>query len=598
MKKNNYSDLEKKIIHKKYHKSRMIVLTLLIVIGSFMTVAYSANLSSILYAFGTVNLDVDEGNLEIISVTNSSSVNATNNGYNISVKDDSTLVVDFDIDYYRTGGSSTTSITYDVVIQNNSFKTYVLNNVNSTPTFTTGSSTVSYDMEGANVGTTVLKYGESVTVTLTFSLDSTVRNQHYIVDEVFEFEFSASSSSIALFAALNTSNITFGSLDDIKEVDVTVINNSEYNVTYNFYSENKNFEIVNSDGSSASQFTINSHTTENLTIYLKIAEQHLFVQNNNTIKFDMNTTSPLILTYDVGVISATVPTTGAQTIIGNKTVYDDATINFTQTSSTSGLFKNSTSGEITYFYRGNVNNNYVSFAGYTWRIIRIDKYGTRLILDSVIDQTAAWATTNVVDVSGATTEDEKLELAKNLLSYSNSNVKPVLDNWYNNNLSTYSDIIVTSIFCEDYSYQKLTSSGSYYLTYYFGSYVRNGPDSSGYTPEFICEGDNVVKNYLNIGLITGDEIAFAGALFNTDYTNYYLYNPNITNYWWSLSPSYYDTVLNTVGNLIVNGSNGKFHDWQNGSTIANSNAIRPVITLDTDRLSGGSGIVGDEYTFS
>ena len=26
------------------------------------------------------------------------------------------------------------------------------------------------------------------------------------------------------------------------------------------------------------------------------------------------------------------------------------------------------SGETIYFYRGNVNNNYVSFAGYTWRI--------------------------------------------------------------------------------------------------------------------------------------------------------------------------------------------------------------------------------------
>ena len=53
-----------------------------------------------------------------------------------------------------------------------------------------------------------------------------------------------------------------------------------------------------------------------------------------------------------------------------------------------------------------------------------------------------------------------------------------------------------------------------------------------------------------------------------------------------------------MGILVVNGSNGRFYDWQNGSTIANSNAIRPVITLDTDRLSGGDGTSSNPYTFT
>ena len=50
--------------------------------------------------------------------------------------------------------------------------------------------------------------------------------------------------------------------------------------------------------------------------------------------------------------------------------------------------------------------------------------------------------------------------------------------------------------------------------------------------------------------------------------------------------------------LIVNGSTGNFYDWPNGSTIENSMGIRPVITLDTDKLSGGSGTSSDKYTFS
>lgn len=592
MKTKGYSNLERELIHRKYHKNRMIVLTVFVIILLTMTVAYSANLSSILHILGYVNLDVEEGNLEITGVANSSSTNATNNGYTISVKDGSTvenytLVVDFDIDYYRSYGSSTMSITYDVVIQNNTYRTQLLNAVNNTTTFTSGSSTLSYTMIGANVGTTVLKPGESVTVSLVFSLNSSNRNTHYIVDESFEFEFLGNSNSLQIMSTLNTNSITFDDFTTIKEVEVYVINNSESDITYKFYSENSNFVIVNSDGSEATELFIASQTTEIVNIYLKVADNHLFVQNDVSVKLDLNTTSPLILTYDVGVLNVTVPTTGAQRIISTQTVYDDSTIDFTQTASQSGMFKNSTSGEITYFYRGNVSNNYVSFAGYTWRIIKIDKYGVRVILDSVIDETAAWADSNIVS---------NLNGAMNVLSYTNSSVKPVLDSWYATNLSSYSDIINTSLFCEDFSYQSLTSSGSGYTTYYFGSYIRNGPDSYSYTPEFVCDS-SFVREY-DVGLISGDELSFAGALFNSDLINYYLYNSNITSIWWSLSPSYYDTTLNTVGILIVDGSIGKFHDWQDGNTIANSNAIRPVITLDTDRLSGGSGVVGNEYTFS
>ena len=41
-----------------------------------------------------------------------------------------------------------------------------------------------------------------------------------------------------------------------------------------------------------------------------------------------------------------------------------------------------TDGKPTYYYRGSVENNYVKFAGYFWRIIRINSNGSiRMIYD-------------------------------------------------------------------------------------------------------------------------------------------------------------------------------------------------------------------------
>ena len=388
---------------------------------------------------------------------------------------------------------------------------------------------------------------------------------------------------------LNTSELNFSTFDDIKEVAFEVHNVSAQDITYNFKIDNNNFMVVDSNGGELSSFVVSAYTVDVSTFYLKVVDDHIFSDLSSIIDVTLVTTSPSILEYNLGSIDVSVPRDKVQDIIDDKTLYDDSTIDFTTTTLTSGLYKNSLNGDITYFYRGNVADNYVSFAGYIWRIIKIDRHGVRVILDSVIDTRSAWGT------NPGTNAD--LSNAINVVNYANSPVKTVVDDWYNANLSDYSAVIKPSLFCLDTSYQTMVSSGNYGVTvYYFGSYIRNGKDSDGYTPEFICDSQ-YTKEY-NIGLISGDEIAFAGGVFNTVNTNYYLYNSSINVNWWSLSPSYYDSSLGTVGMLLVNGNNGYFYDWPNGSTVENSYGIRPVITLDTDRISGGSGILGDEYIFS
>lgn len=592
MNKQSSLTLKDKLIHKRYLKNRLIIFSILVITLLSITVGYSANLSTVIYALGHVNLNVEEGKLEITNIENKNLINATNNGYNISynMPDDSTytLTTNFDIGFYRSGGSSSMYATYQILINNNSFKTWIFNEVNNNAVFTSANtSSISYALTGANPGTTILAPGESIIITVTFTLGNNNRNTQYTVNNQLELEFTTdNSTTLNLTSILKTRTTNFSTNDSLVKLNVYVLNDSNTEVTYNFSGNNNNFYFVNSDGNILEDFIIPANSSEEISIYLKIADNHIFIDTSEYINIELVTKSPVILTYDIGNVTITVPNSGSQEILKDKEILLDSSIDFTSISTTSGVFQNSTSGEITYFYRGNVVDNYVDFAGYTWRIIRIDKYGTRIILDSTIGS-SQWATSNTVS---------NLTEATSKLSFGNSLIKTKLDEWYNANLSNYRDIIKESLFCEDFSYQTMTSSGSNYTTYYFGSYIRNGKDSSGYTPEFVCEQE-YTKTY-NIGLISGDEVSFAGAKFETNNTNYYLYNPNISEIWWTISPSYYDTTLTTVGTLIINGSTGNFYDWQNGSTIANTNSIRPVITLDTDRLSGGNGNSGSPYVFS
>lgn len=586
---------EENAIHKTYKKRRLIVFIFFLFTLSFMTVGY-ASLNSILMVSGYVSLTGETGDLEIISVTQTGElVNGTSNGTNFYISDASTddevvLVAEFDMSFYRTMGSSNSSISYDVVIKNNSLTERKLSSVTSNPSFYNGDSTLNYSIDGITFLTTFIYPGDFVTVRLTFSLGEFERYTNYDVYEVFEFNFSSvTENDFMLNLSLNTNEVEFSSFDAIKEVFFEVQNISSQDVTYIIEINNNNFSVVDSNGNENPSFTVSAYTTNVSSFYLKIADNNIFSSLTDVVGVSLVTINPSILSYDLGDVSITVPRSNFLDIVENKTIIDDDIIDFTQVSSDSGLYKNEDSGDVTYFYRGNVDNNYVSFAGFTWRIIRIDKYGVRVILDDVIDTPSAWGTNPGVNAS--------LDSAISQILYYNSPVKTIVDNWYTDNLSSYDSTIKTTMFCLDTNYQTMISSGNAGVTvYYFGSYIRNGTDSTAYTPEFVCDSQ-YIKEY-NIGLISGDEVAFAGGVFNTSNTNYYLYNSSITDTWWTMSPSYYDSSLGTVGMLLVTGSNGRFNDWISTSTIEYSSYIRPVITLDTNKISGGDGTVGNMYTFS
>lgn len=67
----------------------------------------------------------------------------------------------------------------------------------------------------------------------------------------------------------------------------------------------------------------------------------------------------------------------------------------------------------------------------------------------------------------------------------------------------------------------------------------------------------------------------------------------------TISPSYYDSGSNmkTV-NVFSIKSDGTLADWPDANLVAGTRYIRPVITLNIERLSGGNGSSADPYTFS
>ena len=236
--------------------------------------------------------------------------------------------------------------------------------------------------------------------------------------------------------------------------------------------------------------------------------------------------------------------------------------------------------------RGNYDDNYVSFGRFTWRILQIDENGNlRIVLDGVISGT----TSKYRDSASADT----IDLAKEMLAYGNSNIKMVLDNWYQNNLASNSDKIVKSNFCVNFDYYTRKSSGTYANVNYFQSYENLGQDSNNYSPILVCPSKYIIEE--NIGLISAEEVVLAGGAYKKNNTSYFLYNSSIPDYYWTLSPAYYDPTHKN-GNVFIVDKNGSPTDWTR-NLLTNSYYIRPVITINGNFEMIGDGTVNNPYHY-
>ena len=283
-----------------------------------------------------------------------------------------------------------------------------------------------------------------------------------------------------------------------------------------------------------------------------------------------------------------------------------------------------------YYFRGAVTNNYVEFANKCWRIVRVGGDGSvKLILHN--DNTAKAAnpcnsannsTTAAFARYSGTTYTSRFNTNYDDNAYvgfkygtasastyadthantNNSTILTNLETWYTNNLKTYADTIADTVWCNDktnvtdtsYDPWGWTPNGYGYgknVTYYGATQrlISTNGRTGGTGPSLKCNS-GLSKINSKVGLITADELAYAGyaaALKNT--TTYLQENATDTD-WLSLSPSVFFSVYAFVWS--VNGGSGDFGNY----SVNSDGGVRPAISLIiSTTISGGTGTSEDPY---
>ena len=252
-----------------------------------------------------------------------------------------------------------------------------------------------------------------------------------------------------------------------------------------------------------------------------------------------------------------------------------------------------------------------------WRIIRTNHDGSiRLLYSGTSPDTASgYIGTSAVN---STSNDPMYlgymygtsgSLASNRDNTNNSTIKTYIDNWYNNNLSSYSKYISTeAVYCND----RELAPGQTYSTSSDFKFAPSGRLDTNKTPAYNCtnikdafSGSNSeAKLTYPIGLMTADEIAYAGGKVDTKlpspYAWYYLNSAGGSiagdTHWWLLSPV--GDGMFGLSTWCVYGSS------EPGQLIDNFlyipyNGARPAISLKTCTLwTSGNGAPETPYEIS
>ena len=332
----------------------------------------------------------------------------------------------------------------------------------------------------------------------------------------------------------------------------------------------------------------------------------------NQGKIDANYTLQKLHSLNSTIVLDTTKTPDFSTVSGNSGVkHSNGSTTSNQGDGTKGIYSSVDDFGTTYYFRGDVDNNYLSFAGQMWRIVRINgdasiKIVTQTPVGSSEFNTNRDDNTYVGYMYGTPGSSSYAETHKNT---NNSTIKTYLDNWYNSNLSSYADYIEDTIYCNDRSISSVTSfAGVTFTNEGYGtkntSYASAERNNLNHSPSLKCSNVNdrftVSTSKGNgaltvpIGLLTTDEVAFAGAyvydlMSRTYITNesYYLYLSS--NHWWTMTPSNFAGGVACADYVTSDGS-------VDITSVDGSNAVHPVVSLNADAITGGDGTMNNPFT--
>ena len=349
--------------------------------------------------------------------------------------------------------------------------------------------------------------------------------------------------------------------------------------------------------------TVDKETTYEYTMEITFHETNAD-QNHNMnkvlngsieVEFGMSAREYILSHYDTVLtrddFSTTVTNTTTGTIYksANESQYDDF-------------------GEV-YYFAGDPTDNWFYFGGYYWRIVRINGDGSiRLIYNGT--STNQTGDSTMINTSQAFNSSYNNNMYVGYMYQSgqphglttNSSIKTTLDSWYLSNLADEAEYLDGNAgFCGDrtpYSGSGTGTSSTDYAAYNRlvnsknPSFKCTDKDKDLYTTPGSSEGNGALKvtpsdndsTPTPIGLITADEVAFAGGVYGSNNTSYYLYN---NAYYWTMSPFIYNSGAFV---FLVNG-NGSLYYYRVDGTAG----VRPVINLKSAIAITGSGTTSDPF---
>lgn len=310
---------------------------------------------------------------------------------------------------------------------------------------------------------------------------------------------------------------------------------------------------------------------------------------------------------------------------------------------------------ISYYFRGKADNNYVKFAGYYWRIIRINGDNTvRMIYagktgasdsSSIIGNFAynnnQWDNTYAGYMTGTAGASNYNAAHSNT---GNSTLKTAIDNWYKNSSlvnATNSKYLADNLFCNDrtlYVNSDISSvlnvprrsidTGRGYgefsknITYYAGFYriivsVELGKTTDVYqsyaTLKCAQKNDSfTVSDSINgnaklvypVATITADEVLLAGALnavgfIGTDASGGDTFDNPENPIFYLYNGESLMTMTPSGQPTYVGGHAMIKTGWlSGGGTATTARGVRPVINIKTDTfIKSGDGTINNPYIF-
>ena len=343
-------------------------------------------------------------------------------------------------------------------------------------------------------------------------------------------------------------------------------------------------EYIQTDDIPSSDYEFNSDES-----YCKIGDT---VQEDITLFYDMDTqtltVSPITKEGMKCYLYFDEKASAGDTILASESAPTNSTTDWT--------------GQTTYYYTGKPDN-WVQFAGFYWRIIRINGDGSiRMIYQGTSANetgTGTWIQTSAFNSSYNHNRYVGYMYGSNSSDYNSthantnpSTIKGRLDTWYSKNLQSYANYIDGNAgFCGDRRVSSGTGGGT--STTNYQPYTRISSSS----PSLSCNKNDIYTTdefefgngalTYPIGLISADEAMLAGIpnWNSSGNTNNYLYTGQ---YYWTMSPSWYD---NGYAGVFVVGGDG----YLGSGSVNDTYGVRPVINIRSDVALSGSGTTTDPF---